>query len=142
LKKQYTILIADRNPNVRELLKREFSAMSEYRIMLAKNGYEVLKLIYDPEPLDLVILDLGLPDENGLRLLQKIQDRIPTLPVIVHSFFADYACHPSVAPSTSFVEKTGDSVEILKRVTADILRKRELQRSRSMAASGKDQTES
>lgn len=141
MNKQYTILIADRNPNVRELLKREFSGAG-YRIILAKNGCEVLKSIYAPEPLDLIILDLGLPDENGLRLLQKIQDRIPTLPVIVHSFFADYADHPSVHPTTSFVEKKGDSIEILKKVTSEILRKAELQRAQWMNKGNKDPAES
>lgn len=124
MKKQYTILIADRNPNVRELLKREFMALG-YRIILAKNGNDVLRTIYNPEPLDLVILDLGLPDENGLRILQRVQDRIPTLPVIVHSFFADYAEVRPDNPLTSFVEKKGDSVEILKKMTVRLLKRME-----------------
>lgn len=124
MKEQYTILIADRNPNVRGLLKREFMALG-YHILLAKNGNDVLRTIYAPEPLNLVILDLGLPDENGLRILRRIQDRIPNLPVIVHSFFADYAEFQYDNPLTLFVEKNGDSVEILKKMTFRLLKRME-----------------
>lgn len=131
VKRPYTILIADRNPNVRELLKREFLTLG-YRIILAKNGNDVLNRIYGPEPLDLVILDLGLPDENGLCILQKVQNRIPTLPVIVHTFFADYNDFPTLNPLTSFVEKKGDSIEILKKMASKLLYKMELSRKKMM----------
>ena len=123
----FTILIADRNPNVREFLRREM--MSEgYRVRLAKNGGEVLRWIYHREPLDLVILDPDLPDANDAPLLEKLNDRIPTLPVVVHTFSTDYALPVDVSSPVTFVEKEGNSIEDLKKVVIDMLVKRKPQR--------------
>jgi len=89
---------------------------------LAKSGQEVLRWIYEKHPLDLLILDLDLPDGIESGLLQKIENRIPTLPVVLHGFFLDYVDHPSVLSSTVFVEKRGNSVEQLKKVVLKLLR--------------------
>ena len=122
MKEKYKILIADRNPHVREFLKREM-ASEGYQIRLAKSGREVLKWAYHQEQIDLLILDLNLPDENELRILEKLQDRIPILPVVVHGFSSDHAEYPDVFNKASvfFVEKKGNSVEHLKQLVYDIL---------------------
>ena len=123
----FTILIADRNPHVREFLRREM--MSEgYRVRLAKNGGEVLKWIYHRDPLDLVILDLDLPDANDAPLLEKLNDRIPTLPVVVHTLSTDYTLPVDVSLPVTFVEKEGNSIECIKRVVIDMLGKQKAQR--------------
>ena len=121
--KQYTILIADRNRHVREFLKREMLAEG-YQVRLAKTTREVLTFVYHPEPLDLVILDLDLPEVNELGVLEKIQDRIPTLPLVLHAFNTDYAGNRADTVSMAvFVEKSGDSIEGLKKVVSDLLHK-------------------
>ncbi|MCD6298030.1 MAG: response regulator [Deltaproteobacteria bacterium] len=122
MEKEFTILIADRNPHVRELLKREMMAEG-YRVRLAKNGREVLKQVYDHEPLDLLILDLDLPDAGEVHILENIEDRIPTLPVVVHSFVSDYANQPAVLSTAVFVEKKGSSIESLTKVVFEVLHK-------------------
>jgi DNA-binding NtrC family response regulator len=122
LEKDFTILIADRNRHVREFLKREMMAAG-YRVRLAKNGREVLEQVYHHEPLDLLILDLDLPDSGEAAILESIEDRIPTLPVVVHSFLSEYANHPAVLSTAVFVEKKGSSIEPLKRVVFDVLNK-------------------
>jgi len=122
LEKEFTILIADRNRHVRELLKREMMAEG-YRVRLAKNGREVLEQVYDHEPLDLLILDLDLPDAGEMPILDSIEDRIPTLPVVVHTFLSDYANYPVVLSTAVFVEKKGSSIETLKKVVFEVLHK-------------------
>ena len=119
---QFTILISDRNRHVRELLKREMVAEG-YRVRLAKNGREVLEWAYHHESVDLVILDLDLPDTSELAVLQKLEDRIPTLPVVIHSFLSDYANHQALLNVAALVEKEGNSIERLRKVVAEILGK-------------------
>ncbi len=119
--KKFTLLIADRNRNVREFLKRELTAEG-YRVKVAKNGQEVLKWAYHQGPLDLLILDVDLPDASEIPVLETLADRIPALPVVVHSFSSDYSNHLSYAGITAFVEKTGNSVEQLKKVVFNVLR--------------------
>jgi len=120
--RQFTILIADRNRNVREFLKREMMAEG-YRVHLAKSGREVLEWAYKQEILDLVILDLDLPDRSDVAILEKLEDRIPTLPVVIHAFLSDYENPPAVLNAAALVEKEGNSVERLKKVVSEILGK-------------------
>ncbi len=120
--RQFTILISDRNRNVREFLKREMMAEG-YRVRLAKSGREVLEWAYHHESIDLVILDLDLPDASEMAILAKLEDRIPTLPVVIHTFLSDYDNHPAVLNAAALVEKEGNSVERLKKVVAEILGK-------------------
>lgn len=121
LEKRFTVLIADRNPHVREFLKREMMAEG-YHILLAKSTKEVLKYIYDHDrPLDLLILELDLPDIGGLPILENLQDRIPTLPVVVHTYLSEYLNHPDVLCANAIVEKKGTNIDRLKEVVSDVL---------------------
>ncbi|MCF8061284.1 MAG: response regulator [Deltaproteobacteria bacterium] len=116
----FTVLIADRNPHVREFLRREF--LNEgYRVLTAKNGREVLKQVYKPGPLDVLVLDLDLPDTNGSDLLDILQDRIPTLPLVLHAFTPDGSREDAFMKANAFVEKRGNSVDRLKKVVRDLL---------------------
>lgn len=119
---KYTILIADRNSHVREFLKREMLEEG-YRVRLAENGRDVLKWVYHHEPLDVLILDIDLPDVDELSLSKGLQDRIPALPVVVHTYLSDYDISSTVWNTAVFVEKKGNSVERLKKVIFDILHK-------------------
>ena len=119
-KEPSTILVADRNPNVRELLKREMMAEG-YRVLQAKNSREVLKQVFSQTPLDLLIFDLDLPDAGEVEIFEKLNDRIPQLPVVLHSFQTDRFNFPEAIISAIFVEKRGNSVERLKKVVAKML---------------------
>ena len=123
MEKEFKILVADRNQHVREFLKRELTAEG-YRVWLAKNVQEVLKKVYYPETLDLLILDPDLPGIDKLVLLKKLQNRIPALPVVVHTYLADYTDYMNELSNLPFVEKSGSSVENLKKMVHEILRKR------------------
>jgi len=120
---QFTILIADRNPHVRQFLGRELTAEG-YRVELAKDGREVMKMLDLKKPPDLLILDLEVPHVSGLEILRELQHRRePRLPVVVHTFLTDYANHPVVQKAAAFVEKTGNNIDNFKAVIMDVLRK-------------------
>ncbi len=120
MEKTFTILIADRNRHVREFLKREM-IKEGYQVREAKNGREVLRKVYNHEHLDLLILDLDLPDVSISTIFEKLENRIPTLPVVIHAFPSDYIDDPDVLKKALFVEKRGDSIDHLKRAVFDIL---------------------
>ena len=54
-----------------------------YQILEAPNGRTALELIAQKP--DLVILDLGLPDMQGLDLLASIRARLESVPIVVLS---------------------------------------------------------
>jgi CheY-like chemotaxis protein len=127
LKQAFTILIADRNPNVRELLKRELVAEG-YRVHLARSGREVLNFMDDATGSDevsgspdLVIMDPDLPDMEEFSLLEVMRQRRPELPVVIHTFLAEYINHPIVLSSAAVVEKDGRHVDRLKDAVHEVL---------------------
>ena len=127
---KFTILIADRNPNVRVFLKREMMAVG-YMVRLAKDSREVLKWVFGQAPLDLLILDLDLPDADEVKLFEQLNDRIPQLPVVLHSLKTDYNDYPEVLLAAVFVEKEGNSIDHLKKVVAQMLNRTELKVSKA-----------
>ena len=119
---QFTILIADRNPHVREFLRREFISAG-YRVQVAKDGREVLRMTRADEPPDLLILDLDMPYVGGLAILEELQNRKCPLPVVVHTFLTEHAKHPVVQRAAGFWEKRGNNIDGFKATVAQVLRK-------------------
>lgn len=119
MKNPFTILVADRNPHVREFLKRELLAEG-FRIQLAKSAEEVLIYAFGPERIDLLILDPDLPDLEERQLCEKLEGRIPILPVVVHGFSPEGG-RAEIPESVGFVEKMGNSIEPLKRLIYNLL---------------------
>ncbi len=119
----FTLLIADRNRNVRNLLQREMTSEG-YQVLLAENAREVIKMTFHHDPLDLIILDPDLPDSDELKILHDILDRIPALPVIVHTYLSEDKMDSKSMNKVIFVEKRGVSVERLKQVVHETLLER------------------
>ena len=118
--KTFTLLIADKNPNVRKYLQREMTAEG-YRIRLAESGRDALKWTYAHDALDLIILDPDLPDIANCGVLKSMQNRVPQLPIVVHTFMSVYTDCPQAPCGNVFVEKQGNSIEGLKKVIANSL---------------------
>jgi len=74
------LLIVDDESAIRESLKWVFK--HTYRILLAEDGHEALRLVDGGAP-DIVLLDILLPDINGLEVLRQIKERNRDLPVIM-----------------------------------------------------------
>ena len=121
MNKPVTLLIADRNPHVREFLKREMMAEG-YHIRLVKSGQELIDHIHDPETLpDMVILDPDLPDANDLSLVHHIHQLAPDLPVVIHTLQTEMIHQFNMTQSILLIEKKGSSVDHLKQAVKDIL---------------------
>ena len=120
MKQEFTLLIADRNPHVRMFLQREMTTAG-YRVRLADTGREVLKQAFQDEPLDLIILDPDLPDADEAHVLEHLLDRIPMLPVVVHTYPPEHGSDSNDMDDVIFVEKEGSSVERLKQVVHETL---------------------
>jgi len=80
-----TILVADDDENIRFLLETELT-MEGYRVVLASTGLEALKKIKEETP-DLVILDIKMPDMQGLQVLEAIRKENKKLPIIICSAY-------------------------------------------------------
>ena len=82
------VLVVDDEPPIRKLLRMGLGTQG-YEILEAPNGKTALELL-EQKP-DLIILDLGLPDMQGLDLLRTIRARNERVPIVVLSSRGDEA---------------------------------------------------
>lgn len=113
------ILIADRNRHVREFLRRELLAEG-YQVEEARDGREILGLLNGGTLPDLLILDLELPFVSELKVLELLHEKLPSLPVLIHSFPPESG--QDWPEAAAFLEKKGDT-HLLKEVVAELLGK-------------------
>jgi DNA-binding NtrC family response regulator len=117
---RYRLLIADKNPRIRDFLKREFTTVG-YTVRLAETGEQLLKILSARVPVDLLIIDPDFPDTDYSVLTKTLQEHIPPLQVVLHTLDADMNT-PGLHPKpTQWVEKNGCSVENLKKTVAGML---------------------
>jgi two-component system KDP operon response regulator KdpE len=83
-----TILVVDDEPPIRKLLRMGLTSQG-YDVLDAPNGRIALELLAKKP--DLVILDLGLPDVDGLDLLRTMRHKQENLPIVVLSSRGDEA---------------------------------------------------
>ena len=121
MQKEFHLLVVDRNPHIRNFLKREFQSEG-YNVQLAKNGRELVNRIYSSAPIDLVIIDPDIPDVSQLNLFKSLEDRVPSLPFVIHSDLIDYLESTSHISKATFVPKRGSSSETLKDVVLNLLK--------------------
>ena len=82
------VLVIDDEPPIRKLLRMGLGTQG-YEILEAPNARTSLQLLAQKP--DLVILDLGLPDIQGLELLRMIRARHESVPIVVLSSRGDEA---------------------------------------------------
>jgi two-component system KDP operon response regulator KdpE len=77
------ILVVDDEPPIRRLLRTSLTAQG-YHVFEAGSGEEALGAIPRDKP-EAIILDLGLPDIDGLEVIRRIRASGSKLPIIVLS---------------------------------------------------------
>jgi DNA-binding response OmpR family regulator len=117
----FKILVADRNRNVRELLRRELRAEG-YTVDVAKDGHEVWVSLKSDHPPHLLILDLEIPYLEDLLEMARFREGETSLPLIIFSFLPDDGESPAVPEAAAILEKKAD-MDLLKAVVAEVIGK-------------------
>ena len=120
-----TILIIDDEQNILVTLSRALS-LEGYETVVAGGGRVGLEKLA-ATPVDLVMLDVQLPDLNGLEVLGRIRESAPGLPVVMMSGHAtvEVAVKAVRLGASDFLEKPLGSEKVLVTV-ANALRLRRL----------------
>lgn len=85
--KSISILIADDHPVVQDGLQAVLSTQADFEIVgVAETGIEVLRMVAAKEP-DVVLLDLEMPEMDGLEVLEKLRVDHPKVKAIVFTAF-------------------------------------------------------
>ena len=116
------VIIADDSALIRERIKNEIKLFHEVIVCgEASNGKEALEMIIKINP-DLVILDIRMPEMNGIEVLEKIRDlHIKTKVCILTNYpYSQYKKMCLEKRVDYFIHKTEDFKK-LKIVIADEL---------------------
>ena len=116
---QLKVLIVEDDHQIAALLARTLTR-SGYAVIRAHDGRSALSARAIDRP-DLILLDLGLPDRDGLELIQPLRGDPPTRLIVVS---ARNATEQKVAAldlgADDYVSKPFDSDELLARVRASL----------------------
>ena len=111
------VLIVDDEPHIRRLLRTTL-ARASYDVTEAESAREALDLLAEVDP-DVVLLDLGLPDRDGMELVPLIRKRSKaTLLVISARDATDQKVTALDLGADDYVTKPFDTDELLARMRA------------------------
>src|SRR5256885_518389 len=119
-----SVLIVDDEAEIRESLQTllELEGYDVDSAGSAKEGF----LRLGQRTFDLVLLDLALPDRNGMEVLQQIRSRDPELAVVMITAYGtlEDAVKAMQAGATNFIQKPWDNEKLLADVRAAVARRR------------------
>ncbi|MGH4121328.1 MAG: response regulator [Clostridium sp.] len=80
------VLVVDDTKNIRTLLGI-YLKLNGFEVLMATNGNEALSII-DTQPVDLIFLDIKMPEISGTEVLKRIRAKGITAPVVIMTAFA------------------------------------------------------
>ena len=112
------VLLVDDDSMVRLLLAAHLEDVG-YDIVQASDGLDALARLDDGEDIDLLVTDFAMPGMNGLALIQEARKRLPELPVLLLTGYADAGVRDRLIDDT-----TVDTVMLRKPVSPEELASR------------------
>lgn len=120
-----TVLIVDDDRGLRELYKSELS-LEGYEVMAAATGKEAVEILKDSRP-DVIVMDIRMPEMDGIEALGKVVARHKNIPVIINTAYPSYQEDFRAWAADEYVVKSSDLTELKAAI------KRVLERSRPKA---------
>ncbi|MCX2899368.1 response regulator [Pseudomonas mandelii] len=114
------VALVDDHSLVRDGIKALLSVMANLEVVgEAENGADAIDMIGRSQP-DLVLVDIGLKDMNGLELTRLLRNRYPALKVLVLSMYDnhEYVSESVRAGASGYVLKNSPSREIIAAIDA------------------------
>ncbi len=142
-KDQITIMLVDDIPEARENIKKLLAFEQDFKVIgAAGTGREGVELAKELQP-DIIIMDINMPDMDGLEATGIIKKQVPTSAVIIMSVQddADYMRRAMLAGARDFLRKPVNMDELYNTIrtvyrnTEDIRRQYEAMANMNVDAS-------
>ena len=114
------ILVVDDEKNIRTLYEAELTDEG-YDVTTASSAKEAFDLL-EKELFDVVILDIRMPEEDGISALEKMMVKRRDLPVLINSAYSSYKDNFLTWLAEDYIIKSADLTE-LKAKIAHVLEK-------------------
>jgi DNA-binding NarL/FixJ family response regulator len=112
------IAIVDDHAMVRSGLRQFFADQIDFTVVAeAANGREALNIVRKGD-VDVIVMDISMPDQSGVDALLAIKARVPDLPVLILSGFPEehYATTLLRQGASGYLNKDCDPEDIVKAI--------------------------
>ena len=102
-----TVLLVDDDPMIINVVNLMLSKLG-YKPIAAENGDQAIAALKDPgNKIDIVLLDIVMPGEGGIKILYRIREFMPSIPIIMISGFAidDLFAEALTSEVSGFIQK-------------------------------------
>ena len=110
------ILVVDDEPDIRELIQ-DILEDEDYQVITASDGKEARKAVANHSP-TLVLLDIWMPDIDGISLLKEFKQQDPTMTIVMMSGHGtiETAVEATRLGASDFIEKPLSMAKLLRGV--------------------------
>jgi DNA-binding NarL/FixJ family response regulator len=109
------VVVVDDHPVVREGFKRIIAESPGFFVAgEASDGAEALEVV-EKNPCDVVVLDISMPQKNGMDVLKQLKTQMPRLPVLVLSMHSEdqYAVRVLKAGASGYLTKDAAPAQLV-----------------------------
>ncbi len=108
------LLIVEDEKNLRTLYEKEFKN-DGYEVFLAAEGNEALDIVEKESP-DLVIMDIRMPEMDGIEAIKEILNKNKNISIIINSAYSSYMDNFVSWAAKAYVIKSSDLTELKSKV--------------------------
>ena len=128
------ILAVDDDPSILEVLDATLSALEGYDVTTAYSGQQALRILDgDSEGFDCLLLDIQMPDMNGIELCRETRTRnaYARVPVLMLTAMSQrsYIAEAFRAGATDYITKPFDLVDLRTRLASALRDRRRAERA-------------
>jgi len=109
------ILIVEDEQHQRELYAMELQEEG-YEVDQASNGKEAVDMVKDNK-YDLVILDIRMPEMDGIEALGKILSRDKKIPIIIYTAYSNYKSNFMTWTADAYITKSSNLDELKEKIS-------------------------
>ena len=115
------ILIVEDEQHQRELYATELQE-DGYEVDQASNGREGVEMVKNKK-YDLVIMDIRMPEMDGIEALGKILSRDKKIPIVIYTAYSNYKSNFMTWTADAYITKSSNLDELKEKIR-EILSKR------------------
>jgi DNA-binding NarL/FixJ family response regulator len=114
------VLVCDDHLIVRQGIKQILADADDIDVVSeANNGPEAIRLVREADGnIDVVLLDIAMPQRDGLDMLKQFKNEFPKLPVLILSTYSDkqYAVFSLKLGAAGYLNKSADSEQMIAAI--------------------------
>ena len=123
MSKKYSILVIDDEIEILDMLSRFLNRNPNFSVQTFSNPVSALSSINNNTKYDLVLLDIMMPQMNGLDVLEKLKDMNSDQKVIMMTAYStlDKVLKSHKIGATNYVMKPFSSLDALEKKVVEVL---------------------